>query len=66
MVLVIMHHSNALMHSFACYRQDLAPLHDCAVVFPDEIYAIEPAGSQKNIHLDGVVATPTKRKPLTL
>ncbi|KAF6032133.1 UHRF2 [Bugula neritina] len=43
------------------FGQDLAPLCDCTIIFPDEVFLIEPKGSQKNIHLDGETATPTKR-----
>lgn len=48
------------MDTFSFCSEDLAPLNDCPVVFTDEIFEIEPDGSQKNIHTDGVAATPTK------
>lgn len=36
------------------------------MVFPNEIFAIEPEDSQKNLVLDGVNATPTKSNLLAL
>ena len=47
---------------FCFCSEDLAPLNDCTIVFTDEIFAIEADGTQKNLHIDGIQATPTKRK----
>ncbi|XP_067943687.1 E3 ubiquitin-protein ligase UHRF1-like [Watersipora subatra] len=49
------------LYSTLYFGSDLAPLHDCTIIFPDEIFAIEPPNSQKNIHLDGDTVSPVKR-----
>ncbi|XP_050407733.2 E3 ubiquitin-protein ligase UHRF1-like [Patella vulgata] len=44
---------------------DLTPLEDCKLVFPNEVFSIESAGSQineKDIDLNDATSTPTMRK----
>ncbi|ESO96469.1 hypothetical protein LOTGIDRAFT_206317 [Lottia gigantea] len=44
---------------------DLTPLEDCKILFPNEIFTIEKAGSQineKDIDLNDATSTPTMRK----